>query len=513
MNYFVWYLFFYLHSNGIIRTRNIVDAKGLNMLRLNYQLKFSEYQNLYDAVIPQNHILRRITEEIDFSFVNKMLEESYCKNFGRPAKEPEMMFKILFLKRMYDLSDQALIKDLGYNMAFKFFVGLAPEDKTIDSSLLTKFRKTRITEDMLEDMLTETIRQAIDKGLKKSKAIIVDSTHTYSKGNPATPTQILRKLTKGLRREIYQTQPELAEYFPEKPLTTAEIEEELTYTKKLMEVLDGKLSYKASVKQYEKMKKLLEDERIKSIQSAEDEEATIGHKSKEDSFFGYKSHIAITDERIITGLEVTTGRAADTKILETLVEKSQNNGIEVEEVLGDKAYSSKDNIDYCNDKDIKLVSRLNTVVSNGNSRDNGFIYNKDAETMQCPEGHLAMRYEKRKGKYDNQYYTYSFSMKKCRKCVKYTTCCKPGAKTKTHSITVIGKTRGKQQEFEESEYFKERIKDRYKIEAKNAELKQSHGLARCKYKGISGMKIQLYFSAFVVNVKRIIRLKEMKIVQ
>lgn len=480
------------------------------MLRIDGQLKLSEYQTIYDLVVPENHILRKIAEEIDFTFVNKMLEASYCKNFGRPAKEPEMMFKILFLKRMYDLSDEALIQDLGYNMAFKFFTGLAPEDKTIDPSLLTKFRKTRITEDMLEDMLTETIRQAIDKGLIKSRAIIVDSTHTYSKGNPETPTQILRRLTKGLRREIYQTQPELAECFPEKPLETAEIEDELKYTKKLIEELKGELSYKASEKQYEKIKELLQDDRIKSIQSSEDNEATIGHKSKEDSFFGYKNHIAITDERMITGLEVTTGRSADTKILKTLVEKSQKNGIVVEEVLGDKAYSSKDNIDYCNGNNIKLVSRLNTVVSNGNSRDEEFIYNKDAGIMQCPEGHLAMRCDIRKGKYDNQYYTYCFSMKKCKKCVRYATCCKPGAKTKTHSITVIGETRGKQQEFEESEYFKERIKDRYKIEAKNAELKQAHGLSRCKYTGLFGMKIQMYFSAFVVNIKRMIRLKEIK---
>lgn len=295
-------------------------------------------------------------------------------------------------------------------------------------------------------------------------------------------------------------------------LETAEIEEELEYTKKLIEELEGKLSYKTSAKQYEKVKELLLDDRIKSIQSSEDNEATIGHKSKEDSFFGYKNHIAITDERMNTGLEVTTGRAADTKILETLVEKSQKNGIDVEEVLGDKAYSSKDNIDYCNANNIKLVSRLNTVVSNGNSRDDEFICNKDAGTMQCPEGHLAMRCDIRKGKYDNQYYTYCFSMKKCRKCVRYATCCKSGAKTKTHSITVIGGTRGKQQEFEESEYFKERIKERYKIEAKNAELKQVHGLTRCKYMGLFGMKIQMYFSAFVVNVKRIIRLKEMAIV-
>lgn len=479
------------------------------MLRIDGQLRFSEYQNLYDIVVPQNHILRRISEEIDFSFVNKMLENSYCINFGRPAKEPEMMFKILFLKRMYDLSDQTLVDELGYNMAFKLFIGLKPEDKTIDSSLLTKFRKTRITEDILEDMLTETIRQAIEKGLIKSNAIIVDSTHSYSKGHPETPTQILRRMTKGLRREIYQTQPELAEIFPEKPLETATIEEEIAYTKELIAALEEKLIHKASIKQFDKIKELLEDDKIKAIQSTEDTDATIGHKSKEDSFFGYKNHFSLTDERFITGIEVTTGRAADTKILETLVEKSQKNGIEVKEILGDKAYSSKDNIDYCNENDIKLVSRLNTVVSNGNSRDDEFVYNKDAGTMQCPEGHLAMRCEIREGKYGNQYYNYLFSIKKCKRCPRCGTCY-TGTKQKSHSITVIGGVREKQYEFEQTDYFKQRIKDRYKIEAKNAELKQSHGLARCKYTGLFGMKLQMYFTAFVTNVKRIVRLKDIE---
>ena len=52
-------------------------------------------------------------------------------------------------------------------MAYKFFLDLEPEAKMIDPSLLTKFRKTRITEDILEEMLKETIQQALDKNLIK----------------------------------------------------------------------------------------------------------------------------------------------------------------------------------------------------------------------------------------------------------------------------------------------------------------------------------------------------------
>ncbi|MCC8125868.1 MAG: transposase [Clostridiales bacterium] len=55
-----------------------------------------------------------------------MLRKQYCEGFGRPAKEPEMMFKLLFLKKLYDLSDEALISSAQTDMAYKFFLDLEP---------------------------------------------------------------------------------------------------------------------------------------------------------------------------------------------------------------------------------------------------------------------------------------------------------------------------------------------------------------------------------------------------
>jgi transposase len=72
-------------------------------------------------------------------------------------------------------------------MAYKFFLNLDPEDKVADSSLLTKFRKTRIkNDDIIDEMLSETVQQAISKGIIKSTAILVDATHTRSIGNCET---------------------------------------------------------------------------------------------------------------------------------------------------------------------------------------------------------------------------------------------------------------------------------------------------------------------------------------
>ena len=69
------------------------------MLRIEKGKQTSFYSTLYDK-IPEKHLLKRIDKSVDFSFINKLLEDRYCKNFGRPAKEPEVIAKLLFLYSM-----------------------------------------------------------------------------------------------------------------------------------------------------------------------------------------------------------------------------------------------------------------------------------------------------------------------------------------------------------------------------------------------------------------------------
>ncbi len=87
----------------------------------------------------------------------------------------------------------------------------------IDPSLLTKFRRMRITENILEEMLKETIKQVMDKGLIKSGTIIVDSMHTNASVRAKSPAQILRDLTRQLRKEIYKNAFDLSGKLPERP--------------------------------------------------------------------------------------------------------------------------------------------------------------------------------------------------------------------------------------------------------------------------------------------------------
>jgi len=211
---------------------------------------------------------------------------------------------------------------------------------------------------------------------------------------------------------------------------------------------------------------------------------------------------------------VTTGEAPDGEYLKKLVEQSKRNGVKVKEATADMAYSSKDNIEYAKENGIKLISKLNPVISNGSGRsDEGFVYNKDADRYQCPAGHLAKkkkRAKRRNQKGRNERIVYHFDTKKCEECRMREGCCKAGAKTKTYSITILGETHKEQKEFQETEYFKERARQRYMIEAKNAELKQAHGLDKADSVGVVAMRKQSFITAFVANIKRIVKLMEVK---
>jgi hypothetical protein len=99
------------------------------------------------------------------------------------------------------------------------------------------------------------------------------------------------------------------------------------------------------------LKETVSDE-LKQLGISENQDAKVGHKSADSSFFGYKTHIAMTEERIITAAVVKTGEKNDGKQLQTLIEKSTATGIEVSSVIGDMAYSEKDNIIYTKGNEI-----------------------------------------------------------------------------------------------------------------------------------------------------------------
>ncbi len=106
----------------------------------------------------------------------------------------------------------------------------------------------------------------------------------------------------------------------------------------------------------------------------------------------------------------------------------------------------------------------------------------------------------------NQVDTYYFNVEKCKVCPLKEGCYKDGAKSKTYSVSIKSELHQEQMAFQETDYYKQKSKHRYKIEAKNSELKNVHGYGRANSYGIENMQMQGAMAIFTVNLKRILKL-------
>ncbi|TCN18937.1 transposase-like protein DUF772 [Mesobacillus foraminis] len=268
---------------------------------------------IYDLVVPKDNFLRKINELVDFAFLLEEEKSKYCLDNGRNAVPPFRMFKYLLLKNIFDLSDVDVVERSKYDMSFKYFLDMAPENPVIDPSSLTKFRKLRLPDEGLLDLLIgKSVEIALEKGIIKSKTIIVDATHTKARYNQKSPKEFLEEKSKNVRKAVYQVDESIKEKFPEKP-TYGKIEDELDYCNQIISIVEEepKISEIYAVKEKLNVLKEVTEDYKENLSYSNDPDARTGHKSEDSSFFGFKTHLAMSYERIITAAVVTTGEKSD----------------------------------------------------------------------------------------------------------------------------------------------------------------------------------------------------------
>ena len=106
------------------------------MIKQQQAMILSPYMDIYDLVVPKDNLLRKINDLVDFSFIYNELLDRYCLDNGRNAISLIRMFKYLLLKSIFDVSDIDVVERSKYNMSFKYFLDMAPEDADSHQSTL-----------------------------------------------------------------------------------------------------------------------------------------------------------------------------------------------------------------------------------------------------------------------------------------------------------------------------------------------------------------------------------------
>jgi transposase len=50
-----------------------------------------------ESLVPANHLFRQIEATIDLEFIRERVRHLYCVDNGRPALDPVLLFKLLFI--------------------------------------------------------------------------------------------------------------------------------------------------------------------------------------------------------------------------------------------------------------------------------------------------------------------------------------------------------------------------------------------------------------------------------
>lgn len=476
------------------------------------QLSF--HSSLYNK-IPENHILKRVNSVVDFSFINELLKDKYCTNFGRPAKEPELMCKLLFLQHMYNLSDERVIEEAELNIAYLYFLGLNPEDSLPNKSLLSKFRTQRLEETTLDEIITEIVKQCVERGIIESTSLSIDATHIEANTIKKTPERLMKHLARKIITTYEDETKEVLEDLPEIP-DYKEINDPKEAKKIMNEYLESvieKVNTRTIPEQTEtskilnKAKLILEDPKFinqKGIRSLIDEDARVGRKSKHQSFFGYKTEFVMTtDERIITSVRTASGEYMDGNYVKEMLSQTKDSGIQIEELYGDKAYFRKSILDEIAGINAQAYIPVSATVYRIDETE--YKYNKDSDEWECSQGNTTIKkkyYKRGNGPETREGYSYYFEIKQCKGCPKHDVC----AKNSARRILKVGLNSGEFytiSQYQKTEEFKEKYKKRASIEGKNAELKRFHGLYRARGYSLISVSKQSKLAAIAVNIKRI----------
>ena len=431
---------------------------------------------ILEQLIPEDHLLRKVERAVDFSFIHDLCAPLYSADNGRPAIEPEVLFRMLLIGYLYGIKSEArLEEEINYNMAYKWFCGLGLTDKAPDSTTISQNRRRRFRDNNIaEQIFNEILRQCIAKGLVGGAVLYTDSTHIKAKANKHKKQLV----------EVSET------------------------PKAYMEELDSQVDRDRTVigkKPFDR-----DDDEHKGngtttrMQSTTDPESGQQTRDGKPDGFHYSEHRTVDSlKNVIVNVHVEPANINDiTPMPEILQEIEQRLG-KLPKYMGlDAGYHSAWIAHLLETNGIQGVigyrRHTHKTETYGKYR---FKYDYDYDFYTCPEQHrLYWKTTTREG-----YRQYFCDSKTCAQCPRRTECFGKSMNRRMVERHVWQDALDEVSLFTKTSQGKS-IYNRRKetIERSFAEAKVNHGLRFARMLGIKNMREQCFLTAAVQNIKRLV---------
>ena len=424
------------------------------------------YFRLEDQV-PENHLLRLIDKHISFEFVREQLKDSYSET-GRPSIDPELLLRILLIGYLYGVSsERRLVEELRMHLAWRWFTGLGFDQEIPHHSTFSKNRHGRFQESKLFEQLFENIvRQCVDVGLVQGKHLSVDG--SFVEANASKESRIPREqLTEAA--QVSQT------------------------VRQYLEELEQQNPVEEPVHEQEQV-------------STTDPDSTYATKGGTPARLGYYDNYLVDNQScVIVGVQATAARMSQETVAaeDMLTRFAQWQGREPESVAADTTYGNGEFLQWLADRSITPYMRTRDSIRRKNYRLYGpeqFTYQPESDSYRCPAGQQ-LNYGGHNAR--NRTYVYIGTRNRCGACSQKAQCT-PGP-LKYLAIHMHESARQRARELVNTPEFANAQRQRKKVEALFAQLKNQIGLRRLRLRRMKFVREQFFLAAAAQNIKRLVR--------
>lgn len=437
------------------------------------EYKQGQFEFVYiENLVPQDHLLRKIKNYIDFSFIHEKVRHLYCQDNGRPCIDPVVLFKMLFIGYLYGIrSERQIVREVEVNIAYRWFLGLSLTDKVPHHSTISQNRRRKFNNtDIFQEIFDEIVLQAIQKGLIEGKELFTDS--TFLKANANKNKFNRKKIKKSTLKYIQQLDQAVKE--------------------------DRKKHDKKPLKEKEPVEKTSETR----ISTTDPESGFMVRDGKPRGFY-YLDHVTVDGKlNLITDVHVTPGNVHDSvPYIDRLDRQIKRFGFEVEAVALDAGYLTAPICHELHERDIF------SVIAHRRYRPNKEFFHKwqykyypEFGCYICPAGQkLNYRTTNREG-----YREYVSKPEICANCTHLPRC----THSKNHTKVITRHVWEEDKEWVRQNRLSERGKALYKrrketIERSFADAKELHGLRYARYRGRAKVTEQCLLIAACMNMKKI----------
>ncbi len=425
-----------------------------------------------EAVVPDDHQVRRIAAVLDLSWLRNELAPHYSHT-GRPSIDPELMIRMLILGYVFAIrSERALCREVQLNLAYRWFCGLGIENKIPDHSAFTRARNERFrAHDIFRRVFERVVASCINAGLVGGKGFAVDASLIAADANKcgSTPGD----------EWSHDIDPATVERAVQDYLAN----------------LDDPAWGAAS-------------DVIPKFVAPADPAAQWTGALRSAAFFAYADNYLI-DVKFGIIMDVEASRAirqAEVGASQTMIERTETTfGIKPDWLVADTAYGSAPNLHFLVDK--KGIEPHVPVIEKS-QRDDGsfsrsdFTYDADLDIYICPNGKVLRTNGRLR---DDGMYAYYSRVSDCKNCPFKLRCC---AKTPERKITrhQYEAARDVARAVAKTTAYEQTRRDRKKVEMLFAHLKRILRLGRLRLRGPAGAQFEFTLAAIAQNLRRLAKL-------